>query len=130
MIYDGIVWFELRGDRGEPGEAPTHDATLAPVERDADVRCRACDHVVFVDVPESERLQRVRFQRGWDSLELHRREILQMPLDKKKEMSDHVLVNTAPAAISEPAEADDIRNQVRKILSRIVAGLPIGPDVA
>ena len=102
---------------------------------------RDCDAIVFVDAPEAERLARVKAQRGWDSGELSRREILQMPLDKKREISDHVIVNTAGGAIKEAPEADQtssdarvrnqvrdrIRSQVREILSRIVAGLPKCP---
>ena len=91
---------------------------------------RLCDAVVFVEVPESERLSRVASQRGWDAAELHRRENLQLPLDKKKEISDHVVVNTVGAAAKTAAPACDTRSQVREILSRIVAGLPKRPDRA
>jgi len=98
---------------------------------------RDCDAIVYVDAPETDRLARVKAQRGWDSAELSRREILQMPLDKKREISDHVIVNTAGGAINEAPGAhqassdarvrDQVRNQVREILSRIVAGLPKCP---
>jgi dephospho-CoA kinase len=90
---------------------------------------RQCDAVVFVDAPEAERLRRVAEQRGWDEHELRRREKLQMPLDKKRELSDSVLVNPAHGAtmtgssVVVPVEGD-ARSQVREILSRIVIGLP------
>jgi dephospho-CoA kinase len=90
---------------------------------------RECDAVVFVDAPESERLRRVAAQRGWDEQELRRREKLQMPLDKKRELSDDVLVNPAHGAtmtgssVVTPVDGD-ARSQVREILSRIVIGLP------
>jgi dephospho-CoA kinase len=93
---------------------------------------RECDAVVFVDAPESERLRRVAAQRGWDEQELRRREKLQMPLDKKRELSDDVLVNPAHGAtmtgssVVTPVDGD-ARSQVREILSRIVAGLPRRP---
>jgi dephospho-CoA kinase len=71
-----------------------------------------CDAVVFVDAPREVRLARVKESRGWDEAELERREKLQMPLDKKREISDYVLVNAA--------EADRIRGQIREILSQIL----------
>jgi dephospho-CoA kinase len=88
-----------------------------------------CDAVVFVDVPREVRLARVQAQRGWDAAELRRRENLQIPLDKKRQISDYVLTNAAPVAET-ASMADDTRNQVRLILSRIVAGLPKPPSRA
>lgn len=74
---------------------------------------RQCDAVVFVEAPEDLRLSRVQ-TRGWDRAELARRENLQMPLDKKREISDYVIRNTA--------DAEYARGQVRDVLSRILAG--------
>jgi dephospho-CoA kinase len=71
-----------------------------------------CDAVVFVDAPEDMRFKRVRDTRGWETLEIIRREKLQWGLDKKKKISHYVVVNTADAAAS--------RSQVREILSRIL----------
>jgi dephospho-CoA kinase len=73
----------------------------------------ACDAVVFVEAPPEARLQRVRQSRGWGPDELARRENLQWPLDKKREISDHTLSNTADAAFA--------REQVRALLPRILA---------
>jgi dephospho-CoA kinase len=73
-----------------------------------------CDTVVFVDTPVKLRLQRVAETRGWDEAELGRRENLQMPLDKKKEIADYVVVNTA--------DAEFARGQVREVLSQVLAG--------
>jgi dephospho-CoA kinase len=73
-----------------------------------------CDATVFVDAPDSLRLERVRQTRGWDAAELARRENSQMPLDKKRLISDYVVVNTT--------SADSTRVQVRGLLSRILAG--------
>jgi dephospho-CoA kinase len=75
-----------------------------------------CDAIVYVDAPEAERIERVRRTRGWDEAELHRREKLQMPLDKKLDMANDIVRNTAGAD-------DEVRNQVRKVLSRILAGI-------
>jgi dephospho-CoA kinase len=74
---------------------------------------KACDCVVFVDSPMDMRLKRVRETRGWDAEELHRRENLQWPLDKKREISDYILSNTADAA--------QARDQVRDLFPRILA---------
>jgi len=73
---------------------------------------RQCDYVVYVDAPEEQRLARLQRSRGWDRSELIRRENLQMPLDKKQEMSDYRVVNAAEAA--------ETRRQVRDVLSRIL----------
>ena len=79
-----------------------------------------CDAVVFVDAPAEVRLKRVRETRGWDEAELRRRENLQWPLDKKRRISDYVVTNTA--------DADDPRGQVREVLSRILARSSNRPD--
>ena len=70
-----------------------------------------CSAVVFVDAPRSARLGRVRTQRNWDDAELSARENLQIALDKKRSMADHVISNLA----SDPSFAQD----VRELLSRI-----------
>jgi dephospho-CoA kinase len=72
-----------------------------------------CDAVVFVDAPRDLRLRRVLETRGWDAAELLRRENLQMDLDRKRELSDYVVTNTA--------DAGSVREQVRHVLSRILA---------
>src|SRR4029078_9520817 len=64
-----------------------------------------CDAVVFVDAPVEIRRQRVAQAKGWTPMELSERENLQIPLDKKREMSDHVIVNTA--------DTQFVRGQVR-----------------
>jgi dephospho-CoA kinase len=73
-----------------------------------------CDAVIFVESPLELRNKRVMENRGWADGELEKREILQMPLDKKRQASDYVVVNTA--------DADDLRRQVREVLSRILSG--------
>ena len=75
-----------------------------------------CDAIVYVDAPDDKRLERVRRTRGWDEAELRRREKLQMPLDKKLDMANDIVRNTAGAD-------DEVRNQVRKVLSRTLAGI-------
>lgn len=79
-----------------------------------------CDAVVFIDVPLEQRVKRVRESRGWDEAELLRREKSQWPLDKKRRISDYVVTNTA--------DADNARGQVRKVLSRILARSSSRPE--
>ena len=72
-----------------------------------------CDAIVFVEAPLTQRLERVGRTRGWDEAELRRREKSQWPLDKKREISDYIVDNTA--------DADYVRGQVREVLFRILA---------
>ncbi len=72
---------------------------------------RDCDALVFVDAPRALRLQRVTRDRGWDALELSRREKSQMPLDIKRERADYVISNDASEA--------HCLEQTREVLSRI-----------
>ncbi len=74
-----------------------------------------CDALVFVEAPREVRLERLTTQRRWDEAELFKREKLQLPLDNKQEMSDYNIRNTAGA--------DQVRIQVREVLSRILANV-------
>ncbi len=53
-----------------------------------------CDHLLFIDAPRDQRLNRVRQTRGWDAAELERREAVQMPLAEKARRADGVLSNS------------------------------------
>jgi dephospho-CoA kinase len=53
-----------------------------------------CDHVVFVDTPDQERLRRVQTNRNWSEQEWRRREAKQLTLTQKRERADHVLENS------------------------------------
>lgn len=72
-----------------------------------------CDKLVFVDAPLELRQFRVQQTRGWTGDELTEREISQMPLDRKREMSHYTISNNA--------DADYARGQVREKLTRILA---------
>jgi dephospho-CoA kinase len=71
-----------------------------------------CDAIVFVDARFETRLERVIRTRRWDQAELVRRENLQWPLDRKREISDYVIRNTA--------DDNKAHSQVRSILSHIL----------
>jgi len=74
---------------------------------------KQCDTVVFIQSPLALRSARVAASRGWDAAELARRENLQWPLDRKREISEYVVDNTADAVYA--------RGQVKEVLSRIQA---------
>lgn len=73
------------------GEAPTIvlDAAIL-LEAGWD---RLCDATLFVDAPRDVRLDRLRRDRGWTEKGLTAREAAQWPLDRKKALADHVLLN-------------------------------------
>lgn len=56
-----------------------------------------CDHVVFIDAPDSMRLERAK-SRGWNMDELANREASQWPLKKKRELATMVIDNSRDLA--------------------------------
>jgi dephospho-CoA kinase len=72
---------------------------------------RECDVVIFVDAPEDVRLARVAETRGWDAAEVDRRRRAQIPLQEKRDRSDHVLSNDADEA--------ELRRRLQALLERI-----------
>jgi dephospho-CoA kinase len=106
---------ELRHQRmAEVGDNPQILAFIwdTPLLFEAGLRPE-CDAIVFVESPFGQRLARVEQSRQWNEAELRRREKSQWPLDKKREISDYIIDNTA--------EADHVRGQVREVLFRILA---------
>jgi len=73
----------------------------------------ACDAIVFIDAGLGDRLRRVAESRGWSEEELLRREKLQLPLDKKRDISDYVLKNVA--------DPEEFRAKIGEMLSQILA---------
>ena len=67
-----------------------------------------CDSIWMVDAPCAMRLERVSTTRGWSEAELSRREIAQMPLDLKRKLAHHVLINDG--------SVESLRAQVVRIL--------------
>ncbi len=99
-------------DAADPPRAPIAFVWDAPLLFEAGL-APSCDRIVFVHAPRDVRLTRVAQGRGWSPEELERRENLQWGLDRKRDLSDDVITNTA--------EAEDVRRQVRSVLSRILA---------
>ena len=61
-----------------------------------------CEKLIFVEAPFEQRLQRVRQQRGWTEVDLHKRENSQIPLDEKRRRADSVIENlTTPQAFAD-----------------------------
>lgn len=67
---------------------------------------RLCDHLIFVETDESVRVRRACEQRGWDAVELRRREKMQEPLDSKRDRSDHVVENSSDLSTLRQRVAD------------------------
>ena len=65
---------------------------------------KLCDQVLFLEVDERVRNQRVTANRGWSESELCRREKAQQPLDLKRQKSAYVLENNS--------DIDSLRRQV------------------
>jgi dephospho-CoA kinase len=72
---------------------------------------RECDVVIFVDAPDEVRLARVAETRGWDAAEVARRERAQIPLQVKRDRSDHVLSNDG--------DETELRRRLHALLERI-----------
>jgi dephospho-CoA kinase len=75
---------------------------------------RQCDAIVFVATPPEERLRRVQVSRGWTVAQWVAREKSQLPLDNKRRIAKYTICNTAAAD-------EEVRRQVREVLSRILA---------
>ncbi len=71
-----------------------------------------CDVLVYVDAPREVRLARVAATRGWAEADLLAREKNQLPLDIKRNRSDHILDNSG-----DEAQASE---QARRLLSLIL----------
>ena len=73
----------------------------------------ACDVVIFVDADEKVRARRVAADRGWTEAELRRRENLQIPLDKKRALADHVVVN-------DHSDIGSLRPEIERIFDSVL----------
>ncbi|MCP3904951.1 MAG: dephospho-CoA kinase [Planctomycetes bacterium] len=106
-------WIERRrletfGAAGAEKTAFVIDAPLL-IEAGLD---RMCDAVIFVDCDAATRLERVTVSRGWDRVELLRREDCQLPLDVKQQRADYVLKNDG--------DLGRLEAQVETVLAEIV----------
>ncbi len=68
-----------------------------------------CDSIIYVEADRATRLQRVAAARGWTGAELDKREKLLKPLDMKKAIADHLVVNHS--------NIHDLRSSVERVFS-------------
>jgi dephospho-CoA kinase len=73
-----------------------------------------CDHLLFIEVPRSERLARVAQTRGWNESELDRREEAQLAVDEKRRRAGLILENTGNLGGLE----EKVKDVLRVILDR------------
>ena len=71
-----------------------------------------CDALVFIDCADPIRLERVANSRGWDAVELKKRDEQQLPLDTKRRSADYVISNDETLA--------RVREQVEHVLQQLV----------
>ncbi len=93
--------------------APEHTRALvidAPLLLETDLHT-LCDYIIFVQANEALRLERVQETRGWDENELRRREEAQLPLDKKADSADYVIINES--------DQSSVMTQVKQVLDDI-----------
>lgn len=72
-----------------------------------------CDFVVYVDVPDELRRERVRAGRGWSREQLEAREQSQFPLKQKRMEADDVVDNSE--------EVEVALSQLEAVLTRLAA---------
>ena len=118
---EGLLHARAAADREAATAAGAADPAVVAVVWDVPLLVEVgldgrCDAVVFVDAPADVRAARVLARGGWPAAELARRENLQVPLDKKRDVADYVIVSTA--------DADTIRSHVRDVLRRILEKRP------
>ena len=75
-----------------------------------------CDTVVFIDVPEETRRQRVIDNRGWTAEEFEKREANQFDTDKKKKLANHIVDNSTTLEAASAA--------FEEVLNTILADFP------
>jgi dephospho-CoA kinase len=79
-----------------------------------------CHTIVFIDVPRSERLGRLRAGRGWDESEVDRREASQVSLETKRSRSQCIIDNAR--------SIDEGGRQLEHLLKQIHAQTPSDPS--
>lgn len=73
---------------------------------------RWCDYVIFIDIDEEIRHQRLSKNRGWDREKIKKVENLQIPLDKKAKKADFIICNNS--------SIPDLAQQINNILTTVL----------
>jgi len=71
-----------------------------------------CDHLIYIDTPETHRIERVKTNRNWTAEELKRRESTQLPLNTKRQHADFVIDNSG--------SIEDASRQLTDILATLL----------
>ena len=71
-----------------------------------------CDHLVYIDTPEPQRIERVESSRNWSAKELKCREGTQLPLETKRQRADFIVDNSTTI--------EQAVHQMTRILHRLV----------
>lgn len=113
-----LLYPRIKKRREELMAAYTADANVRAVVLDTPKLYEAgldelCDAVIFVDVDDNVRAERLAESRGWSASELARREKLLNPLDRKRISADHIVKNNS--------DIDDLRSEVERVFSAISA---------
>lgn len=114
---EGLLYPRIERRRRELLAELNRDPRIRAVVLDAPKLLEAglkgvCDVVVFVDCPRKERLRRAAQTRGWSEEEFDRRERSQFSLDKKRSMSDEVIVNHS--------DVEALRREVEPLFTTIL----------
>ena len=72
-----------------------------------------CDAVIFVEADREIRVERLFASRGWTVEEMTRREILLEPLDRKKAIADHIVVNHPSIT--------EVRSEIERVFTSVLA---------
>ncbi len=80
-----------------------------------------CDAIIFVKASLQTRINRLKKERGWDAQELLRREMMQLPLDKKEKAAHYYIDNDGDVAVG--------LRQVQSILARVIQNYSAKSDV-
>ena len=70
-----------------------------------------CDAVIYIETPADIRLARVQKSRGWDEIELNKREKAQLGLEHKRNRSDYTVANLGLP--------DELNGRVARVLASI-----------
>jgi dephospho-CoA kinase len=107
-------WIEQRRRQAfsEAGKGARALVIDAPLLLEAGLS-RECDAIVFVEAPAAVRSSRAETHRHWTHAQWEAREAAQMPLDEKRRMADHVVVNSG--------DLNDLRAAVTRTLDQIIA---------
>lgn len=118
---EAIIHPLVHQGRARQRQSHQNDASIVAIIEDCPLLLeseldQSCDYLVFIDVPEDIRLQRVQDTRGWDAAELKKRDDQQLPLDTKRQAADYVIRNDQDLA--------HVREQVRHVLQTIIHDSP------